>query len=201
MSRGLLPFDHDRDGDLDLLITTIDGSGPSLPQRRRATRLRGSRSARSNRRSAARRSAPRSRRSRAIDAGCATRSPSGGYLTSGHGWIHLGLGSTRSVERFEVRWPDGATEVVPGADAGRRRSSCAAARAGEGAVKLTAGATLVAFLAARHARGRARGRGYAPFPRYRTSPAPSPAWRRRSPASTARSSRRPTTARPGAVTA
>jgi hypothetical protein len=43
---------------------------------------------------------------------------SGGYLTSGHGWIHLGLGSVASIDRFEVRWPDGTTESFGGSAAG-----------------------------------------------------------------------------------
>jgi hypothetical protein len=35
-----------------------------------------------------------------------------------HGWIHLGLGAVGSIDRFEVRWPDGTAESFGGADAG-----------------------------------------------------------------------------------
>ena len=45
--------------------------------------------------------------------------PAGGYQSSGHARIHLGLGPETRVERFEVRWPDGLEEVFAGSDAGR----------------------------------------------------------------------------------
>jgi hypothetical protein len=43
--------------------------------------------------------------------------PPGGYLTSGHTWIHLGLGDREAVDRFEVRWPDGRVEAFAGSPA------------------------------------------------------------------------------------
>jgi hypothetical protein len=117
VSRGLLPFDHDRDGDLDLLITTIDG--PAHLYRNDG----GNRSSWVEIRvldPALHREALGAK----VTAIAGDRRwvrhaiSSGGYLTSGHGWIHLGLGPVPAIDRFEVRWPDGAVELFGGAAAG-----------------------------------------------------------------------------------
>jgi hypothetical protein len=45
-------------------------------------------------------------------------SPGSGYLSSHDPRVHFGLGKVASVERVEIRWPDGMTEsfAVPGLD-------------------------------------------------------------------------------------
>ncbi len=116
VSRGLYPFDHDGDGDLDLLVTTIDGPArlhrndggsagswieiraldPALHREAvgaKVTAIAG------DRRWVRHAVAP------------------GGYLTSGHTFIHLGLGAIDAIDRFEVRWPDGRVETFPGSAA------------------------------------------------------------------------------------
>jgi hypothetical protein len=118
VSRGLYPFDHDGDGDLDLLITTIDGPArlhrndggdagswiqiraldPALHREALGAKVTAYAGGRRWVRHAV---------------------PPGGYLTSGHTWIHLGLGGADSIDRFEVRWPDGQVEVFPGSPARR----------------------------------------------------------------------------------
>ena len=119
MGRGLLPFDEDRDGDLDLLITAV--GGPARLYRNdgvlAARRWIGIRAIDP----ALRREALGAK----VTAVAGDRrwvrhaiSP-GGYLTSTHGWIHLGLGEAGAVDRFEVRWPDGAVESFAGAGAGQ----------------------------------------------------------------------------------
>jgi hypothetical protein len=35
-----------------------------------------------------------------------------GYASSSHGGAHFGLGARRTIDRIEVRWPSGATQVV-----------------------------------------------------------------------------------------
>jgi hypothetical protein len=117
VSRGLLPFDHDRDGDLDLLITTIDSHA-------RLYRNDGGNASASVEIHALDPQLRREALGAKVTAIAGARRwvrhaiSSGGYLTSGHGWIHLGLGEAKSIDRFEVWWPDGTTESFPGATAG-----------------------------------------------------------------------------------
>ena len=42
-----------------------------------------------------------------------------GYLASHSPWVHFGVGEARSIDRIEVRWPDGSDEVFPGTQADR----------------------------------------------------------------------------------
>jgi ASPIC and UnbV len=119
VSRGLYPFDQDRDGDLDLLITTIDGPARLYRNDGGSDSDAGSWIEIRTLDPALRREALGAK----VTAVASERRwvrhaiPPGGYLTSGHTWIHLGLGAIEAIDRFEVRWPDGATEVFPGAAA------------------------------------------------------------------------------------
>ncbi len=118
ISRGLIPADLDRDGDLDLLVTNIEG-----PARVYRNDLAGD-----NNWIQIRTMLGQHHRE-AIGARVTIVTtdqqfvrhaiPPGGYLTSGHATIHLGLGATQRVLRFEVRWPDGQREVFPGCAARR----------------------------------------------------------------------------------
>ncbi len=37
-----------------------------------------------------------------------------GYLSSHSPWLHFGVGDARTIDRIEIRWPDGSKEVFPG---------------------------------------------------------------------------------------
>ena len=41
------------------------------------------------------------------------------YLASHSPWVHFGVGEARTIDRIEVRWPDGSAEVFPGGAADR----------------------------------------------------------------------------------
>jgi hypothetical protein len=116
VGRGLFPFDHDRDGDLDLLTTAIDGPA-------RLHRVDGGEAAAWIEIRALDPALRREALGAKVTVHAAGRRwvrhaiPAGGYLTSGHGWIHLGLGDAAAVDRFEVRWPDGSEEAFDGARA------------------------------------------------------------------------------------
>jgi hypothetical protein len=118
VGRGLVPFDLETDGDLDLLITAIDGPA-------RLYRNDGGNAASWIQI----RALDPSLRREALGARVTTRAgdrewvrhalPPGGYLTSGHTWIHLGLGDVQALDGFAVRWPDGTVENFPGTGARR----------------------------------------------------------------------------------
>ncbi|RME38676.1 MAG: CRTAC1 family protein [Planctomycetota bacterium] len=112
VSRGLAVGDIDRDGDLDVLLT--NGDGPARLYRNDAPR-RGNWLI-------VRAIDPRYHR----DALCArvtvvtadrrlVRTINGGfsYLSASEPLAHFGLGDASTVERLEVRWPDGMRESFP----------------------------------------------------------------------------------------
>jgi hypothetical protein len=118
LGRGLIAADLDADGDLDLLATSIEG-------RARLYRNDGG-----NAQSwlEVRLIDPRRRRDAVgaelvVVAGARRLlrlvSLSDGYLTSRPAALHVGLGEAASVDRFEVRWPDGSLETFPGCPARR----------------------------------------------------------------------------------
>ncbi|MEE2778441.1 MAG: CRTAC1 family protein [Acidobacteriota bacterium] len=113
VSRGLVAADFDRDGDLDLLTTQMEGpvrlwrnddGNASAWVEVRLLDPRVSREAPGSRVIAV----VGSRRMLKV----ASRSQ--GYLTSGPGGVWFGLGAAERVEAFEVRWPDGFSEGFPG---------------------------------------------------------------------------------------
>ncbi len=113
VSRGVLAADLDRDGDQDLIVTQIEG--PARVFRNQAStdlawlelRLWDP---------ALRREAVGAKVTVVVGERRWVRHalPPGGYLTSGHARVHLGLGDVESIERIEVRWPSGEVEVFAG---------------------------------------------------------------------------------------
>jgi hypothetical protein len=108
-SRGVAPCDFDRDGDVDLCVTNNNGPVQLLEnEARRNGQWLGV---------ALRQSGPNPF---AIGAEVTVHTAGGrefrralrageGYLTGNPAELHFGLGQAASVERVEVRWPDGAT--------------------------------------------------------------------------------------------
>jgi len=116
VSRAIVPGDLDRDGDLDLVTTTLDGPA-------RIYRNDGGTAGSWISIAAV---DPRLERDAVgakvtIHAGARTfvryASPAGGYLSASPPRIHLGLGTIEQVDGFAVRWPDGFEESFAGGPA------------------------------------------------------------------------------------
>ena len=118
VSRALVPFDLEGDGDLDLLVNNLEG--PARIYRNDSTAgPAGSVSLRvvdpDLRRTALGASVVAWTSGRPIRRRVL---PLGGYLTGGEAPVHIGLGDAAGVERFEVTWPGGAVEEFDGASSG-----------------------------------------------------------------------------------
>ena len=140
VSRGLVPFDLEGDGDLDLLVSNLEG--PARIYRNETidgtAGARGAGAAAESARagvagagkagwvslrvvdSELRRTALGASVVAWIDGRPVRRLvlPLGGYLTGGEAPVHFGLGDSDGVERFEVTWPGGAVEEFDGAASG-----------------------------------------------------------------------------------
>ncbi|MEE8459165.1 MAG: CRTAC1 family protein [Phycisphaerales bacterium] len=117
VSRGLIPADLDRDGDLDLLV--IDIEAPARLYRNNLPPDASAWLAIQVIIPEFRREALGARITVVLDGHRIVRHaiPPGGYLTSGEATVHVGLGGAERVERIEVRWPNGQQEVFPGCPA------------------------------------------------------------------------------------
>ena len=119
ISRGVLTFDQDADGDLDLLVTNVEGPA-------RFYRNEGG----NGRHWVTVEVVDPSTRRLALGALLTivaggrelTRpvAPAAGYLTSGLEPVHQGLGDLEAIDEMRVRWPDGSSEVFPGGAVDRR---------------------------------------------------------------------------------
>ena len=118
VSRGLVAGDIDNDGDLDLLVTNNgqtadllrnDGGhrGGAL-----SVRLVGRQSNRDGIGARVRATVGARVQVREVKAGSS-------YLGQGDTRVHLGLGGAAGVDRLEVRWPTGVTEVMPAVAGGQ----------------------------------------------------------------------------------
>ena len=118
VGRALVPFDLEGDGDLDLLVSNLEG--PARIYRNESTAGQAGwvslRVVDPN----LRRTALGASVVAWIDGRPVRRRvlPLGGYLTGGEAPVHIGLGDAAGVERFEVTWPGGAVEEFDGAESG-----------------------------------------------------------------------------------
>jgi hypothetical protein len=118
-TRGAANFDFDRDGDLDLLLTNLDGSpnllrndlpaGPAWI----AVRLEGERSPRDG--TGARLIVTVGDRSWLREA-----NPYGSYLSSSTHEVFFGLADVERIDRLEIRWPSGSMQHFEDLEVGRR---------------------------------------------------------------------------------
>ncbi|MCY3930016.1 MAG: CRTAC1 family protein [Acidobacteria bacterium] len=125
VSRGLVPFDLEGDGDLDLLVSNLEGPARIY---RNETIAEGETAAGTGAGWVRLQVIDPELRRTAIGAsvvawvdGRPLRRlvlPLGGYLTGGEAAVHIGLGDATAVERFEVRWPGGPVETFEGAASG-----------------------------------------------------------------------------------
>jgi hypothetical protein len=114
VGRALAAGDIDNDGDLDLLV--VNNGGPVDLLRNEGgydnssllLRLQGTRSNRSAIGARVRLTAGGMTQVREVKAGSS-------YLGQSDLRVHFGLGRATRIDRLEIRWPDGASEVVPNA--------------------------------------------------------------------------------------
>jgi len=118
--RGGGPVDFDEDGDLDLILTVIDGTpallrndGGSTAGRWAQIKLVGASSNRSA--IGARLVATAGGRRMVRNAG-----GGGSYLWSCDPWIHFGLSGSEKIDELEVWWPSGARQQIKNLKANRR---------------------------------------------------------------------------------
>jgi enediyne biosynthesis protein E4 len=122
VSRGLILFDSDEDGDLDILVTNT--SGPvrlwenRFPKRGHWLKVEVEQGPAAG-------SASQIAIGARVTVVCgekkrvATRRYAGGYQTSSSAPLHFGLGTSESYDRIEVVWPDGQRQEFPGGAADR----------------------------------------------------------------------------------
>ena len=125
VSRGLVPFDLEGDGDLDLLVSNLEGPARIYRNETIADSTPAARTGAGWVRlrvidPEVRRTALGASVVAWVDGRPLRRLvlPLGGYLTGGEAPLHIGLGDAAAVERFEVTWPGGKVEEFDGAASG-----------------------------------------------------------------------------------
>ena len=112
ISRTLAAGDIDNDGNLDLLVTNNGGADRVAAAHRRAREPRSAAPARRHAEQPERHRRPDSADGRRRDAGARGEGRfelSGSDTTCGS---HFGVGRAAAIERLEIRWPDGGTQVL-----------------------------------------------------------------------------------------
>jgi len=115
ISRTLASADIDNDGDLDLLVTNNAGTvdllrnGGARQNHSVLVRLVGTRSNRDAVGARLQLTAGGKAQVREVKAGSS-------YLGQHDLRVHFGLGRVATIDRLEIRWPNGQTETVPGLD-------------------------------------------------------------------------------------
>ena len=118
VARGAAYGDFDRDGDLDLLITTNQGPAflyrNDLGNGNRSLRLRlvGTKSNRDGIGASVRVTTPDGTQSRMVKTGSS-------YLSQSELALTFGLGKRESADRIAIEWPSGATQEFRNVKAGR----------------------------------------------------------------------------------
>ena len=118
VSRALVPFDLEGDGDIDFLVSNLEG--PARIYRNESTAGPAGWVSLRVVDPTLRRTALGASVVAWIDGRPVRRRvlPLGGYMTGGEAPVHIGLGDATGVERFEVTWPGGAVEEFDGASSG-----------------------------------------------------------------------------------
>ena len=115
VSRGFAYADYDNDGDLDLLVTNLNGS-PDLLENRGgqntwlSLKLIGTRSNRDAIGARVKVTAGDLTQIQEVRSGSS-------YLSQNDMRLHFGLGKHRQVDRVEIRWPSGLQEQLEGVKA------------------------------------------------------------------------------------
>ena len=122
VSRGLVPFDLEGDGDLDLLVSNLEG--PARVYRNETITETATGASGWVRLRVVDPDLRRTVFGASVVAWIDGRPvrrlvlPLGGYLTGGEAPLHVGLGAATAVDRFEVTWPGGEVEEFAGAASG-----------------------------------------------------------------------------------
>ncbi len=125
VSRGLVPADLDRDGDLDLVLSNVEG--PVRIYRNDSKGSDGSRGSFLSVRAVLPERGGRDALGATIALFAGERrfigvvSSGGSYLSGREPVVHFGLGQLTAIDRIEVRWPDGMAESFPGGEVSKAR--------------------------------------------------------------------------------
>ena len=120
MHRGVAFADFDNDGRIDAVVTVVERSGETVPQRVRAATRTGWRSACAAGAPIARGSAPSYTCTCRMAATSTTRPPPQSAIAcSSEPLVRFGLGANPVAEGIEIRWPGGSVQHIANVAADR----------------------------------------------------------------------------------